>query len=217
MSTGCSSSSSPYSERGRPPKEICLDDVKYLSLGISRTKVADILGVSRQTLYNRIKGCSNPEAFNRFSDLSDSELDSLISSVKETHPNDGEVMVAGHLLSCGVRVPRVRLRASIHRVDTEGTAERRSIAIKRRTYHVSRPNEVWHIDGHHKLIRWRLVVHGGIDGYSRAITFLRCHTDNSASTVLRAFQEGVEKYGLTTKVRTDHGGENIEVWRMMLD
>ena len=82
---------------------------------------------------------------------------------------------------------------------------------------MSRPNEVWHIDGHHKLIRWRLVVHGGIDGYSRAITFLRCHTDNSASTVLRAFQEGVEKYGLPTKVRTDHGGENIEVWRMMLD
>ena len=104
LSTGCSSSSSPYSERGRPPKEICLD-VKYLlSLGISRTKVADILGVSRQTLYNRIKGSSNPEAFNRFSDLSDTELDSLISSIKETHPNDGEVMVAGHLLSRGGRL-----------------------------------------------------------------------------------------------------------------
>ncbi len=105
LSTGCSSSSSPYSERGRPPKEICLDDVKYLlSLGISRTKVADILGVSRQTMYNRIKGSSNPEAFNRFSDLSDTELDSLISSIKETHPNDGEVMVAGHLLSRGGRL-----------------------------------------------------------------------------------------------------------------
>ena len=59
--------------------------------------------------------------------------------------------------------------------------------------------------------RWQLVVHGGIDGYSRAITFLRCHTNNSASTVFHAFQEGVEKYGLPTKVRTDHGGENIEV------
>ena len=40
---------------------------------------------------------------------------------------------------------------------------------------------------------------------------------NSASTVLRAFQEGAEKYGFPSKVRTDHGGENIEVWRMMLD
>ena len=218
MAQALSTSSSQCRGRGRPPKEINLDDAKYLlSLGISRAKVADIQGVTRQTLYNRIKGCSNPEAFNRYSDLSDAHLDSLIRSIKQSHPNDGEVMVAGHLLSRGVHVSRVRLRASIHRVDPEGVAERRSTAIKRRSYHVSRPNDVWHIDGHHKLIRWRLVVHGGIDGYSRTITFLRCHINNRASTVLSAFREGVEKYGLPTKVRTDHGGENIEVWRMMLD
>ena len=60
----------------------------------------------------------------------------------------------------------------IHQVDPEGTAERRSVAIERRTYHVICPNEVWHIDGHHKLIRLRLVAHGGMDGYSCAITFL---------------------------------------------
>ena len=76
---------------------------------------------------------------------------------------------------------------------------------------------MWHIDGHHKLIRWQLVVHGGIDGYYRAIIFLTCHTNNRAPTVLNAFREGMEKYGLPAKVRTDHGGENIEVWRMMLD
>ena len=29
---------------------------------------------------------------------------------------------------------------------------------------------IWHIDGNHKLIRWRFVVHRGIDGYSRMIT-----------------------------------------------
>ena len=125
LSTSCSSSSSQSSEQGRPPKEISLDDVKYLlSLGISRTKVAEILGVTWQTLYNRIKGCSNPEAFNRYSDLSDTHLDSAIRSIKESHPNDGEVMVAGHLPSRGIRVPRVQLRASIHRVDPEGTAEK---------------------------------------------------------------------------------------------
>ena len=142
MAQTLSTSSSQCRGRGRPLKEINLDDAKYLlSLGISRAKVADILGVTRQTLYNRIKGCSNPEAFNRYSDLSDAHLDSLIRSIKQSHPNDGEVMVAGHLLSRGVHVSRVRLRASIHRVDPEGVAERRRTAIKRRSYHVSRPND----------------------------------------------------------------------------
>ena len=32
-------------------------------------------------------------------------------------------------------------------------------AIVLRTYSVSGPNSLWHIDGHHSLIRWRLVVH----------------------------------------------------------
>ena len=67
-------------------------------------------------------------------------------------------------------MPRAKLRASIHRVDPEGTAQRRSIAIKRRIYHVAHTNGVWHINGHHKLIRWCFVVYRGIVGYSRTIT-----------------------------------------------
>ena len=96
--------------------------------------------------------------------MTEAQLDVIVRSVKREYPNDGEVMVAGHLLRLGYRVQRSKLRASIHRIDPEGTAERRSIAIRRRAYHVSAPNEVWHIDGHHKLIKWRLVIHGGIDG-----------------------------------------------------
>ena len=78
-------------------------------------------------------------------------------------------------------------------------------------------NDVWYIDGNHKLIRWRMVVHGGIDGYSRLITFLQCHTDNRSESVLAAFMNGVQRYGFPRRVRTDHGGENIAVWRTMMD
>ena len=53
-------------------------------------------------------------------------------------------------------------------------------------------NYVWHIDGNHKLIRWRMVVHGSIDGFSRLITFLRCRTDNRSGSVLSAFMSGVQ-------------------------
>ena len=126
-------------------------------------------------------------------------------------------MIAGHLLKQGVRVQRAKLRKSIHRIDPEGVAERRSVAVRRRTYHGTGPNEVWHIDGHHKLIKWRLVTHGGIDGYSRLITFLQCSSNNRASTVHAAFTSAVETYGLPKRVRTDHGGENIQVWSMMME
>lgn len=76
---------------------------------------------------------------------------------------------------------------------------------------------MWHLDGHHKLIRWRLVTHGAIDGYSRMITFLQCSSNNRADTVLKVFRSAVEMYGLPNKVRTDHGGENREVWCMMME
>ena len=82
-------------------------------------------------------------------------------------------MLAGYLCSEGIRVPRSRLRASLHRVDPSGVADRRSCTIRRRVYSVPHPNYIWHIDGNHKLIRWRFVVHGGIDGYSRVVTYLR--------------------------------------------
>ena len=68
-----------------------------------------------------------------------------------------------------------------------------------------------HLDGHHKLIRWKLVIHGGIDGYSRLITFLRVSGNNRAETVLSAFLKAVDEFGQPSRVRTDKGGENVLV------
>jgi len=73
-----------------------------------------------------------------------------------------------------------------------------------------------HIDGHHKLIRWRIVVHGCIDGYSRVIVFLKASTNNMASTVLQLFQAATQVYHYPRRIRTDHGTENVDVARDML-
>ena len=42
------------------------------------------------------------------------------------------------------------VRESQSHVDPEGSVMRR---FNRRQYHVSGPGALWHIDGHHKLIR----------------------------------------------------------------
>lgn len=61
-----------------------------------------------------------------------------------------------------------------------------------------------------------MVVHGGIDGYSRKVVYLKCAGDNTASTVLDAFVEAVRLYGLPSRVRGDRGGENTKVADFMI-
>ena len=71
-------------------------------------------------------------------------------------------------------------------------------------------------DGHHKLVRWRFVTHGGIDGYSRLIVYLKCATNNKAATVHGEFMKAVHRFGLPSRIRTDYGTENLQVAQHML-
>ena len=73
-----------------------------------------------------------------------------------------------------------------------------------------------HTDSHHKLIRWRLVIHGCIDGYSRVIIYLHCCNNNKAETVKAQFLRSVSTFFWAGRVRSVHGMENIAVAREML-
>ena len=65
--------------------------------------------------------------------------------------------------------------------------------------------------------RWRLVIHRCIDGYSRRIIYLHCCNNNRADTVLNLFIKGVRECGLPSRVRSDRGGENVQVALFMLE
>lgn len=73
------------------------------------------------------------------------------------------------------------------------------------------------LDSHHKLIRWRIITHGCIDGYSRLVTYLHCCGNNKATSVYELFIAAVQQYHLPSRIRTDQGGENVMVAEHMLE
>ena len=45
---------------------------------------------------------------------------------------------------------------------------------------------------------------------------MQCSSNNKAITVLKCFGDAIEKFGVVpTRIRTEHGGENVKVWEFM--
>lgn len=66
------------------------------------------------------------------------------------------------------------------------------------------------------LFRWKFVTNGCIDGFSSKIVYLRCNGNNQANTILDLFLEVADVHGLPSRVRSDHGVENVNVaWYML--
>lgn len=151
-----------------------------------------------------------------FSEISDGDLDEQIKGILQLTPYRGESYVRGSRKGRQIWFQRSRIRESLRRVDSIGRAVRNIYAICRRSYNVTAPNHLWHIDSNHKLISWRFVIHGCIDGYSTATIYLKCCNDNKANTVLGYFTSGVQQFGLPSRVRGNHGMENIQVARYMI-
>ncbi|KAF5339702.1 hypothetical protein D9758_014882 [Tetrapyrgos nigripes] len=204
--------------RGRPQKTI---DVNFLRKAmdpkrrLTLTQLAGALQISQQTLASLLRKHHIDYGYTA---LSNSELDDMVKRYRRQKPGSGIRYLDGHLRRNGIKLTKCRLSASIRRVDRLGNTLHRRLKAqkKRKVFEVLRPNALWCIDGHHKLILSGIVIHGCVDAYSRKITGLRANTDNKASTVLQMFMQACRKYRMPSRVRGDQGGENRDVSVMMI-
>lgn len=200
---------------GRPRIVLNVDSIELLrSCGYTWNHVAGALQVSCTTLWRYLNNSGVQRS--RYTSISDDELDSIVRDIQRENPNRGQQLICGYLRDRGINVQRRRLRASVARTDPLRRMVRWHQVVSRRTYSVELSNSLWHIDGHHSLVRWRYVIHGGIDGYSRMIVFLACSTNNRSQTVYKLFREATEEFGIPSRVRSDNGGENILVCQFMI-
>ena len=61
-----------------------------------------------------------------------------------------------------------------------------------------------------------MIIAGGIDGFSRLITYLKCLDNNKAETLLKVFMDGVKTFGIPERVRSDKGLENVAIADFMI-
>ena len=150
---------------GRPRKvlsEPILREMFRPGRNIKVSQAARALNVHRHTVQRYLQSYQIRKQ--QYSQISDEELDYLVERFKQKRPTTGLGYLRGHLLQQGWRIQRDRLLASISRVDGIQKALRKNLVTKRRKYVSSRPNAVWHMDGHHKLGPWGFIVHASIDG-----------------------------------------------------
>jgi hypothetical protein len=164
-------------KRGQPKKHVdpkVLHDAFQKGRHIPTTVLASILGIDRKTLRARMQELDIDSSYDK---ISDDNLDNLVQQYHQENPGGGRAYIIGRLRAVHyLRIQRHRVIDSMNRIDRLGQGLRQRIGKKkeRRRYHVARPNALWHIDGHHKLIAWGIVIHGVADGYSRKVYLTEC-------------------------------------------
>ena len=146
-----------YSQyRGRPSFDIPKEQIElFLEYNFSLPQISEILGVSLSTVNRRLKdyGLSVTQTY---STISATELDKITQQLVSEFPNCGYRRMTGFLRARGIHVQQIRVRESMKRSDPEGVLLRslQLTPISRRVYNVTCPLALWHLDGHHKLIRY---------------------------------------------------------------
>ena len=164
--------------------------------------------------------------------IDDAELDWHLAIIIQDFPTFGRRLATASLRANGVIVSESRVRDSLTRINgAPGVFGGRR--VHRRRYKVAGANSLWHHDGQHGtsqspigllsgttnlpigLIRWKIVIHAFIDGKTRLVVGIQAHNNNRAATVLTLFLNCISVHGTPSRVRGDHGTENVRVAEWM--
>ncbi len=127
--------------QGRPAYLVSPEQIEGLrALGFSWKQVASLLSISERTLRTRRKELEIRE---KYTDINDNQLDTLVEQLLLESPNMGEKLLSGALVAKGIHIQRKRMRQSVSRVDPVGKALRRFRRLRRRVYSVEGPNALW--------------------------------------------------------------------------
>jgi hypothetical protein len=125
----------------------------------------------------------------------------------------GWKMMKGYLEVEGIRVGQRRIVEGLNKMDdVEGRLPKEiriGNKIRRRKYTSEGSNDVWHIDGHEKLMPWGFYIHGAVDGYSEFVVWMFLTTTKKSSKIFEIYQQAVTQYGRSNTIRSDKGGETV--------
>lgn len=160
--------------------------------------------VYRNTISNLMKANDIQHPRVEFN-TTESHLEDLIWDYVRSHPNSGYEEVRAYLRTRQppVIVKRSRIRTMVASIDPEGVASRWSAVAQRRTYSVKSPNSLWHIDGHHSLVRYVFYTSYHWTRQSRFI----CQIIYQASII-----KSIKNISLKTVTRHKY---DIHIWKLM--
>lgn len=178
--------------------------------GLLYEDIAKEFNVSTMTICNRLKEMGLGRR--NFADVDDETLVAAINEVYKSGSGDqGYRAVRVCLEQLGIHVREDHVRLACAGINPQAVLRRFRKATLRRRYRVPFVNSLWHFDGHHKLNPYKFVIHGCIDGFSRHIIYLEVANNNRAETVEGFFLDAVLNFGWPSRVRCDHGKENVRV------
>ena len=170
--------------------------------------------ISKSTLLRRLRAYGLSRRHQQVTDAIHQQLRTRLEEIINGPGSCGGYRTVWHTLQIeGWEVPRNIVASLLKEMDPEGVEFRKARRLKRRQYNNPGPNYAWHIDGYDKVKPWGFDIHGGIDGFSRKLLWLKVgrsnkSPDNIAYMYLNSI---IEVGGCPVELVTDLGTENAIV------